>query len=120
MLTYKASQPGKPLAKGLDMSKDNVSWYFFLVDKTGCEYDLKTGDEFIQVYDIWNYDYEKFTLKLAVQELKNDCEKNGKVLGKDFFIKKITLDYFDHELAVTTHKQVSTYFVNEKYVWDRV
>ena len=99
------------------MSKDNVSWYFFLVDKAGYEYDLTTGDEFIKSYDIWNYDYEKFTLKLAVQELKNDCEKNGKVLGKDFFIKKITLDYFDHELAVTTHKQVSTYFVNEKYVW---
>lgn len=99
------------------MKTNNISWIFYLVDKCGRDFDQQTGDEFIQTYDVYDYDYKNFTLDVVIKELKNDCSNFEKTLGKDFFVKSIIRVYFNQEHQGTTDMRVSTDFIDQRYVW---
>ncbi len=101
------------------MPKDNLSWEFNLIDRTGSEFTVD-GEPLEFTYNADSYDYKKFTLQEAFTELKNDCIANDLLLGKKLFVKSIYWTYFDHEIGDTSSQPVRVDLINEKYVWGSV
>ena len=101
------------------MPKDNLSWEFDLIDRTGSQFTVE-GEPLYFVYNSDSYDYKKFTLLEAFTELKNDCLANDLPLGKKLFVKSIYWTYFDHEFCDTSSQPVRVDLLDEKCVWGSV
>lgn len=101
------------------MPKDNLSWEFDLLDRTGSGF-TTDGESLYFVYNADSYDYKKFTLQEALAELKKDCLENDLPLGKKLFVKSVYWTYFDHEIGDTSSQPVRVDLLNEKYVWGSV